>query len=127
MAAEAILPAAVAVATEIIPAAGAAAEAILPAAVAAATEIIPAAAAEAILPAAVAAATGTIPAAAAEAILPVAVAAEAIPAVVVAVAVFRFARLWQAPTASGTIMDAAVQAASQPALGTACTRQPVRH
>ena len=107
MAAEAILPAAVAVATEIIPAAGAAAEAILPAAVAAATEIIPAAAAEAILP--------------------VAVAAEAIPAVVVAVAVFRFARLWQAPTARGTIMDAAVQAASQPALGTACTRQPVRH
>ena len=125
MAAEAILPAAVAVATEIIPAAGAAAEAILPAAVAAATETIPAAAAEAILPAAVAAATGTIPAAAAEAILPVAVAAEAIPAVVVAV--FRFARLWQAPTARGTIMDAAVQAASQPALGTACTRQPVRH
>ena len=87
------------------------------------------AAAEAILPAAVAAATETIPAAvaAAEAILLVAVAAEAIPAVVVAVAAFRFARLWQAPTARGTIMAAAVQAASQPALGTACTRQPVRH
>ena len=74
-------------------------------------------AAEAILPAAVAVATEIIPAAGA--------AAEAIPAVVVAV--FRFARLWQAPTARGTIMDAAVQAASQPALGTACTRQPVRH
>ena len=85
------------------------------------------AATETILTAAVAAATETMLTAAAEAILLVAVAAEAIPAVVVAVAVFRFARLWQAPTARGTIMAAAVQAASQPALGTACTRQPVRH